>query len=100
MPEWQTCTLIALEGFDIEDDGSTECQLVVDLIAMISAAIGGQDIGVSPQTALRSYLEGMRNVLGNIYALEAGKPISYEETMRRLATDGRWGKAVDFVQAL
>jgi len=58
--------LSALEGFDIEDDGSAEWQYVVDLIVMISAALDGQDVSVCLQTALRSYLEGTFNVLANL----------------------------------
>jgi len=92
--------LSALEGFDIEDDGSAEWQYVVDLIVMISAALDGQDVSVCLQTALRSYLEGTFNVLANTLAGADGKPISNEAAMRRLGHDAEWRRTVDFVRAL
>ena len=92
--------IVALESFDIEDDGSAEWQFVVDLIAMISAALDGQDVRVCLQTALRSYLEGMRIVIANNYAEMKGKPISVAEAGKRLVDDREWARAVDFVRAL
>lgn len=92
--------LLRLEGFDVEDDGSTEWQFVVDLIAMISAALDAQDISVCLRTALRSYLEGMFNVLANTYAIEDAKPISNDEVARRLANDDEWRRVIDFVKGL
>jgi hypothetical protein len=89
-----------LEGFNIEDDGSGEWQFVVDLIVMISAALGGQDVGVCLQTALRSYLEGVRNVLANDYATAVGGVIRNDIAMKQLAVDPEWGRAVDFIKAL
>jgi len=89
-----------LESLSIEDDGSGEWQFVVDLIVMISAALGGQDVGVCLQTALRSYLEGMQNVLVNNYATAVGGVIRNDMAMKQLAVDPEWGRVVNFIKAL
>lgn len=92
--------LEALEGFDVEDDGSPEWQFAVDLIAMISTALGGQELSICLETAVRSYLEGIFNVLGNTYAVAAGRPISQVETIKRLVSDTEWNRAVIFIRGL
>jgi hypothetical protein len=89
-----------LESFDIEDDGSAEWQFVVDLIAMISATLDGQDASVCLQAAIRSYLEGALNVLRNDYAVSAGGVISNNIVMKRLEADPEWHRAVEFIAAL
>jgi hypothetical protein len=92
--------IVKLESFEIEDDGSAEWQLVVDLIAMISAALDGQDARVCLQTAIRSYLEGMLNVLRNDYAVAAGGVISHDIAMKQLTADPEWCRAIEFIEAL
>jgi hypothetical protein len=92
--------IVKLESFSTEDDGSAEWQFAVDLIAMISAVLDGQDVGVCLQTALRSYLEGALNVLRNDYAVAAGGVIPNNIAMKQLAADPEWDRAVEFIKAL
>jgi hypothetical protein len=89
-----------LESFDIEDDGTAEWEFVVDLLAMISAALDGQHVRFCLQNTIRSYLEGMRNVRRNEYAVSAGGVISNDVAMKQLAADTDWRRAVDFIAAL
>jgi len=92
--------LLTPERFDIEDDGSPEWQHVVDLIAMLTTALDGQNLGQCLQTTLRTYLEGTFNILANIHAVTAGGSISHPEAETLLTHDHEWSKAVEFVQAL
>jgi hypothetical protein len=92
--------LAVFEAFDVEDDGSFEWNYLIDLIEMISAAIGGQDVGGCLETALRVYLEETFNALTRIYAVEEGKPVSYTEAKERVAVDPEWHRAIDFINAL
>jgi hypothetical protein len=89
-----------LEGFSVEDDGSAEWQFVLDLVVMLSAALDGQDVSVCLQTSIRSYLEGMLNVLSNNYAVAAGGVIPHNIAMKQLAADPEWGRTVEFIKAL
>lgn len=92
--------IVKLESFSIEDDGSAEWEFVVGLIAMISAVLDGKDVGSCLQTALRSYLEGMLNVLRNDYAVSAAGVIANDIAMKRLAVDPEWRGAIEFIKAL
>ncbi|MGH7869818.1 MAG: hypothetical protein ACREP9_19845, partial [Candidatus Dormibacteraceae bacterium] len=88
------------EAFDIEDDGSAEWEFVVDLIAMLEPAVEGRDVGACLEVALRTYLQGMKNVLSNNYAIANGGIISHDVAMKQLAVDPEWARAVDFINAL
>jgi hypothetical protein len=89
-----------LEGFSVEDDGSAEWQFALDLAVMLSAALDGQNVSVCLQTAIRSYLEGMLNVISNGYAAAAGGVISHSTAMEKLGADPEWDRAVEFIKAL
>jgi hypothetical protein len=92
--------LSSFEAFSIEDDGSAEWNYMIDLIEMISAAVGGQDISSCLETALRVYLEGTFNARARVHAVSNGRPISYAEAKSRVANDAEWKRTVDFVMAL
>jgi len=89
-----------LEGFSIEDDGSAECQFVLDIAVMLSAVLDGQVVGVCLQTSIRSYLEGMVNVISNNYAVAAGGVIPHNIAMKKLAADPDWDRVVAFIMGL
>jgi hypothetical protein len=67
---------------------------------MLTAAVEGQDPAVLLQTTLRSYLEGMENVLNNTYAAAAGGVIRLDAARELLAADSEWARIVEFVNAL
>ena len=92
--------LLVLEGFDIEDDGSTEWQYVVDSIAMLLPVLHQEPLAVCLQTALTTYLDGKFNVLSNLHALSLGRPISDVEARHALEDDRAWLRAVNFVRSL
>jgi hypothetical protein len=92
--------LSAFEAFDIEDDGSAEWSYTIDLIEMLSAAIGGEDVSACLETALRVYLTEIFNALTRAYAIADGKPISYAEAKTRIADDVTWRRTLDFISAL
>ena len=92
--------IIRFDNFDIEDDGSAEWEFIVDFVTMIAPAVDGQDIGACLEIALRSYLEGIKNVLSNGYAAAYDGVIRYDDAMKQLAVDPEWSRAVDFIRAL
>lgn len=92
--------LARLRDFNIEDDGSAEWQFVIDLIVMLTAALEGQDAAVVLRTTLRTYLEGMVNVLHNAYPEAAGGVISVAAARELLAADPEWARIVEFIRAL
>jgi hypothetical protein len=92
--------LVVFEAFDVEDDGSAEWNYMIDLIEMIAAAIGGQDVGSCLETTLWVYLEETFNALTRTYAVADGRPVSYTEAKERVAADPEWHRAVDFINAL
>jgi hypothetical protein len=92
--------LIRLEGIGIEDDGSPEWGFMLDLVEDLMAVLHGESVQRCVTTTLRTFLEGMFNVLANEVAVSAGSTISHAEAQRRLAHDGAWKQAVAFVQSL
>jgi hypothetical protein len=92
--------LSAFEAFDIEDDGSAEWSYTIDLIEMLSAAIGGENVSACLETALRVYPTETFNALTRAYAIADGKPISYAEAKTRVADDVTWRRTLDLISAL
>ena len=92
--------LADFQTFDIEDDGSMAWIYMVDLIEMLSAPIGGQDIGVCVKTSLRVYLDGVFNSLARGYAVAEGRPIPYSEAKDRIAGEVEWRRTIEFVRSL
>lgn len=100
-PPPSTASLLsAFEAFDVEDDGSAEWSYTIDLIEMLSAAIGGEDVSACLEIALRVYLTQTFNSLVRAYAIADGKPISYAEAKVRVADDVAWRRTLDFITAL
>jgi hypothetical protein len=89
-----------LESFDIEDDGSTEWQYVVDLVSMLSAALSGEDLEVCLRTTLYSYLEGTFNVVANELSRTLGRSIAHSDALAQVSASKTWERAVSFVNAL
>jgi len=89
-----------MEGFDVEDDGSAAWNYMIDVMEMISAAIGGKDVDTCLKTAIRVYLEVSFNLRARDFALEQGSPISYADAKARMASDPVWIRSVNFVNSL
>jgi hypothetical protein len=92
--------LIQLEGIDVEDDGSPECQFVVDLVAALSDVLRGEPVEQCVRTSLAAFLEGAFNALANDLAKSSGRSISQAEASMRLRQDETWMRAVKFVRSL
>jgi hypothetical protein len=89
-----------LQQLSLNDDGSSEWQFVVDLIAMLSEALHGTPVGPSLKNAINWYLEGTFNVLSNEKSRDLGRPISQKEAREMLELDNRWIGAKAFVNCL
>jgi hypothetical protein len=89
-----------LEHVSVSDDGSSQWQYVIDLIAMLSDAVHGTPVALSLKNAINWYLEGTFNVLSNETSHDLGRPISLTEARERLELDDRWIGAKDFVKCL
>jgi hypothetical protein len=92
--------LIRLEGIAIDDDGSPEWGFMLDLVEDLLAVLHGEPVQRCVATTLRTFLEGMFNVLANELAASAGGTISQAEATKRLAHNDAWKQTVAFVQSL
>lgn len=89
-----------LTDFDIEFDGSVEWRYVLDTLVVLTPVLEGKDVAACLQEALRSYLQGAKNILTNKYAAAAGHSISLPSAREQLAADPEWDRAVGFVMGL
>jgi hypothetical protein len=92
--------LIGLEGLAVEDDGSPEWGFMLDLVEDLLAVLHGEPVQRCIATTLRTFLEGMFNLLANQLAASAGGTISHTEANKRLAHNDAWKQTVAFVQSL
>jgi hypothetical protein len=91
---------IHLEGADIDDDGTPECQFAVDLVTSLSVALSEEPLEVSLAVAIRTYLEGVFNEIVNRRATMSGQSVSQAQATEALQYDEDWLRAVAMVHAL
>jgi hypothetical protein len=91
---------IRLEGIAVEDDGSPEWGFMLDLVEDLLAVLHGEPVQRCLATTLRTFLEGMFNLLAGELAASADGTISHAEAKARLVHNDAWKQTVAFVQSL
>lgn len=99
-PSSAEVSLTRLEVLELEDDGSADWQLVVDLAAMLISALGDDDVDTCVETAIQTYLEGTFNVVSNELAAKAGLSISHRDALKAMEASPAWQHALSVVTAL
>jgi hypothetical protein len=89
-----------LEAFDVEDDGSDECQSMIDLMGMVQLAVCGRDLADCLRLALQLYLNMSFHLAGRNYGAVLDRPLGLAEIKELVATDPDWARTVDFVRSL
>lgn len=92
--------LAGLEALDVEDDGSPEWQYMVDLAAMLSEALNGVGSSEAVESTIRTFLEGVFNVLANAIAMRSGRSISQAMAAEEIGNSAEWKESLALVTAL
>lgn len=92
--------LEAMESFDIEDDGSTEWNYMVDFIGMLTTVLEGRDVDVCLESSIRFYLESVFAARSREFAASEGGVVSYSSARERVSEDPEWVRAIDFLSFL
>jgi hypothetical protein len=99
-PEALERARVDLGDFDIEDDGSSEWQYVIDLTSMLLIVLEGRTPTECVKQTLTWCLEGTFNVLSNDLAEAQERGVSHPEARRLMAENDVWLRTVAFVRAL
>jgi hypothetical protein len=92
--------IAALEGFNIEDDGSKEWQYTVDLASTMLDVLSGEEPLVCLRNAIQSYLESSFNIIANAVVESVGHPISQAEVQAVVGDSPEWHAAKSLILAL
>jgi hypothetical protein len=92
--------IVALEAFDVEDDGTAEWQRAVDLVSMLIEILNDAPAIEALTNSMLAHLEGTFTVVANAKAESLGRPISETEAEKLVAVDPHWQWERDFVSSL
>jgi hypothetical protein len=92
--------VVALEAFDVEDDGTAEWQRAVDVVSMLVEILNDVPPAEALTNGMLGHLESTFAIVANANAESLGRPISETEAQELVPADPRWQWERDFVSGL